>query len=342
MPVGIASSRSSVPEERSRSVVTLGHQEHHDERDEREQRRPEPVEGRPASASNIQRSSARIRHGQHQQHRERAVVVAQLAQHPDGDGQGDPGAHACSLRSSTRREERVLDVGGAGARRAAPAGVSSAMQPPLAHEQQPVAALGLVHDVAGRRARQRPRRPAGGTAPTGPGAAPGRARRWARRAPARSGAPSSATARLDPADRCPPESVPTTRSACAGRGRPAPATRSHSSGPTPSTRAKKRRFSADGQVVVHARRLGDVADPVPQPGAARPGGPSTVHGSRRRPPARRRPSASACSCRSRSARAARYLAGRRVEADAVDRAVPPRTTRRSRTSTAGGSRQLRP
>ena len=153
-----------------------------------------------------------------------------------------------------------------------PAGVSSAMTRPRASA------------AAGRSARPRPSRgwtrrpwrrprPAGGTCPRARGAAPGRGRRSARRGRAGRARPSRATA-SETRDRWPPlraaDHLVRTRA-----GRPRQAALDDPSALAPSTRAKKRRFSRDGEVVVHAGGLGDVADPVPQ--AAEPAGsPSTV------------------------------------------------------------------
>ena len=114
----------------------------------------------------------------------------------------------------------------------------------------------------------------------------------------RSGLPSSATARLTRL-RWPPDSRPTTCVALVGQvdgrrrpGRPP-------SRPNPSTCSEEPEVLGDRQVVVDARGLGDVADPVAQRTAARPA-------RRRRSPSRprraaRRPgSASASTCRSRT------------------------------------------
>ena len=86
MPVGIASSRSSVPEDRSRSVVT-------------DVTRNITMNGMSASSGGPSAVEADARlvpehppqqrqdqAGQHQQHRQGPVVAAELGEHPGGDG----------------------------------------------------------------------------------------------------------------------------------------------------------------------------------------------------------------------------------------------------------------
>ena len=63
-----------------------GHQEHHDEREHRQQRRSDLVEDRGVLEHPPQQGDQQA--GQHQQQGERAVVAAELGEHPAGDGAG--------------------------------------------------------------------------------------------------------------------------------------------------------------------------------------------------------------------------------------------------------------
>ena len=117
MPIGIDSSRSSVPDERSRSVVT-------------EVTRNITMNGNSASSGGPRLSEHGVVAVEHppqqreqharddEQHRHRAVVAAQLGEHPAGHGERDR-AVSCTATSCSRivvdeGQERALDVVGAG------------------------------------------------------------------------------------------------------------------------------------------------------------------------------------------------------------------------------------
>ena len=212
------------------------------------------------------------------------------------------------------------------------AGVSVGQDRALAHQQQPVAALGLVHDVAGHE---------DGGAAVGElveqlpqVAAQHRVEADGRLVEHQQvGLPSSATARLA-RERWPPLSRPTTRVGVRRRGRPRRSPRSTSASRTAEHAGEEAQVLGDGEVVVHAGGLGDVADPVPQRRAA--GRLAEDHAPRRRSPAARRRStrisvdlpqplgpSRPVTRRRRSRGPARWSTGR-----------PPRTTVRPRTSTA--------
>ena len=78
---------------------------------------------------------------------------------------------------------------------------------------------------------------------------------------------SSATA-SDTRDRCPPDSCPASESESSPRPTVSARALRSRRRPTPSTEAKNSQVLPDRQVGVDARRLGDVADPAPQRGAA--------------------------------------------------------------------------
>ena len=142
----------------------------------------------------------------------------------------------------------------------------------LPHQQQAVAALGLVHDVRGdedgaafvgepveelhRSRRRTGSRPTVGSSST-----------------SSSGSPSRATAR-ETGLRWPPERRPASSSACGPRSTSVMA-RSTWSGGSRCGRARRRssRGSGGGQIGVDGRRLGDVADAGRS--ARSPAGPST-------------------------------------------------------------------
>ena len=222
-----------------------------------EQRRPDPVEDVAGQVV------------EHPPQQRRAARTAGPAAAPTCGGRGAAGcrtrpatASVTPRRSSdTRLGARRSGPGTPPRRRrrrcarAARAGVSSAMSCPSRISSSRSQRVGLVHHVAGDEHRGARRRRAGGTAPTGRGAAPGRGRRSARRAPA-ARARRAGRRRGETRDRWPPESRPTDLVAWLGE-----VDRLDGRGPTlaratPSTRAKKRRFSRDGEVVVDARRPG--------------------------------------------------------------------------------------
>ena len=114
--------------------------------------------------------------------------------------------------------------------------------------------------------------------PTGRAAAPGRGRPSARRARAARARPSSALA-SDTRARCPPESLRRPASAC--RPRPTVAITSSMRSGRPSEHPREvAEVLAHGQVGVHRRRLGHVADAPAQLGRARR---LAEHGDRRPP-----------------------------------------------------------
>ena len=246
----------------ARAAWSPSHQEHHDERDQREQRRAEAVEALVGAASRRTSTTAASAPG-----------TAAPAASPACGGRGAAGpapgaATAAVIRGLMppppldQREERRLHVRRTRAAPGARRGVVGE-QRAVAHQQQPVAALGLVHHVAGDQHRGARRRRAGGTSPTGRAAAPGRGRPSARRAPAARGCRAAR---------------PRARPGSAGRRR---AGRPPGRGRRPRSTASMHRSASargdaehpgeeaevlgDGQVVVDAGRLGDVADPVAQP-----------------------------------------------------------------------------
>ena len=112
-----------------------------------------------------------------------------------------------------------------------------------------------------------PRRRARRRCPTTGGAAPGRGRPWARRAPAHPACVSKATA-SDTRERWPPDSCPASESLPIRRVR---RPRRRSIAVVLRRRAPTQRSagSRDGEIGVDARRLGHVADPAAQRRAAR-------------------------------------------------------------------------
>ena len=150
MPIGIASSRSRVPEERSRSVVTLVTRNITMKGNSASSAGPKRSKTGSTEASNIHHSSvisthgstssiASVRWSRRSWVSTRAATAAVIR-----------GAHAASARRAVGDEgqEGRLDVRGAGRLADLGRGVVGD-DPPLAHQQQPVAAVGLVHDVAG-------------------------------------------------------------------------------------------------------------------------------------------------------------------------------------------------
>ena len=168
-----------------------------------------------------------------------------------------------------------------------PCGVSSASRCPSRRRSRRSQRDRLVHHVArdeqGRAGVGEPVE----EVPTGRGAAPGRAPRWARRARA---APATRAARW----RARPGSAGrrSRRSRRGGRprhaGRPPRRRGRPSSSPTPRMRGEVAQVAAHGEVAVHRRRLGDVADARAQRTAQPAGAPEHRDRARRRRSARRR------------------------------------------------------
>ena len=254
--------------------------------------------------------------GQHEQHGRRAVVAAELLQHPGGHREQDARAHREAPLDEG--QERLLDVVGAGALEQRGGGVVGEEQA-VAHQQQPVAALRLVHHVAGDQHRgalvgqpveHRPQVAAQHRVEADGGLVEHEQLRLAEQRD-RQGGPRLLAAGEVGRPRC--------RDGCP---RSTASTHRATSSPSMAEHAcEEAQVLRDGEVVVHARRLGDVADPVPQVLVA---GRQPEHGDG---PALRR------SARPTSARIRRGLAAARRteqsgdlarlggERDAVDRAV---------------------
>ena len=180
------------------------------------------------------------------------------------------GVHAASSSSASTSARNALSMSSVPVLLADPVGGVVGDDRALAHQQQPVAALGLVHHVAGDEDRRAAVGELGGTAPTGRGGAPGRGRRSARRG--RAGrARRAARPRGWTRERWPPrepadhlvgvlDQVDRLDGSCVdplGARRRAPGRRSA-------------RFSATVRSSYTLGGLGDVADPVAQRRAARP------------------------------------------------------------------------
>ena len=124
-----------------------GDEEHRDEGEEADQRPADLLEAAGSSSKRaLEQRQQRRRH--HEQQRDRARIVAELSQHPQRRRPGDPRAHARSCSSIKRQEGLVEGPRCRSARRSSP-GDSAASSSPVAHQQQLVAAVGLVHHVAG-------------------------------------------------------------------------------------------------------------------------------------------------------------------------------------------------
>ena len=156
LPSGVVSSRSRVPLVRSRRVDDARDDEHDDEREDAEQRRADPVEDVAGQVGVDPREQAE-QHARHHDHQgDGAVVGAQLAQDAARGGEGDPEVHAaCTAAAPPSAASAASMRRGRPARhrrcrcaRAARGSVESAEDAPVAQQQQPVAARGLVHDVA--------------------------------------------------------------------------------------------------------------------------------------------------------------------------------------------------
>src|SRR3954452_1881207 len=168
LPVGMASSRSSVPVERSRSVVTEVTKNITMNGISASNGGPRLSKPRPAASRNIHHNSVRIAHGSTSSmaavRRSRrswvrtraatAKVIRGVIGAPRGGVGRTEGAKAQKRRSCgcsclvDEGQERLLHVRGTGLRQQLPRRLVGEQQA-LAHQQQPVAALGLVHHVAG-------------------------------------------------------------------------------------------------------------------------------------------------------------------------------------------------
>ena len=219
--------------------------------------------------------------GHDDQQREGPVVVAQLGRAPGGRWPGRRGAHgrlsvparSVAVGGIDQVEERRLDVGGAGAARAAPSGVSSASSRPsrISSSRSQRAASSMtwlltsrVVAAVGEPAEQRPE-----VAPQHRVEPDGRlvehqqlGRRRAARPPARRGPPGRRRA-----------GRPRRRRGCSSPT--SPTTRSTSRAGRTEHGGEVAQVLAHGQVGVDRRRLGDVADPSRRSGGDPAGRPST-------------------------------------------------------------------
>ena len=155
LPMGVASSRSRVPES---ARATSRRWSRGTSR--RRGRRPSsgaPIASKGGGAAVDPRQQADQHAGHDQHQRDRAVVGAQLQQDPAGGGEQRAGASCGHRRCVDEGQERLLGVGGTGAaeqsRRA-----SRRREPPLAQQQQPVAAGRPRPSRGSRPAAWRPRR----------------------------------------------------------------------------------------------------------------------------------------------------------------------------------------
>ena len=226
----------------------------------------------PGVPSNSVRSSTTSSARHDDQQRDRARVAAQLAQHAargrERDARGSRrGPASTSARNAASTSSRAR-VGASSS-----AGVSSASRLAVAHEQQPVAALGLVHHVAGdeqRRARvgERAERVPESRRSTGSSPTVGSS------STSSSGSPSSAVGQRD-------AGLLAARQrrddAALGAGEPDRRDRRVDvvRAPTPRMAREVVEVLAHGEVAVDGRRLGHVADAAAQRGAPA-GRPSTV------------------------------------------------------------------
>ena len=222
LPSGVVSSRSSVPEVRSRSVAMLVTRNITTNGKTPSMGGADPVEdaGLP-SKIHAEQPEQHAGHDEHQ--RDGAGVVPELAQHAAGGGDGEPAARSCARRrrasprlASMQARRNACSTSSAPVAARSVGGRVVGEDPALAHQQQPVAAVGLVHDVAGDEQRRPARRRGGGRGPRGRRAAPGRGRRSARRAPAARGRRAGRTARRDPRRAGRRRGRPTSWSACVG------------------------------------------------------------------------------------------------------------------------------
>ena len=239
LPVGIASSRSRVPEDRSRSVVTDVTRNITMNGISASSGGPSELNPLAAGVAEHPPQQRQDQARQHEQHRQGPVVAPQLGQDPRGDGAGDPGAHAAAPSTSARNASSTSVVR-VRARRS-PGGLGGE-QRAVPHQQQPVAALGLVHHVAGDQHR---RAVVGEPVEHRPQVAPQHRVETDRRLveDQQLGAAEQRHRERDPRPLATGE--PARRP---GRG-PGRGRRPRCTGPprcaaTPSTRAKKRRFSA--------------------------------------------------------------------------------------------------
>ena len=273
-----------------------GDQEHRDQREDAEQRHARSARnsGVPSKTHLI----SAIEHARHDEHqRERARVAAQLRQHAAAPWPGRIGGLTPPALDQARKASSMASVPVAAQQELGGVGGEDAA---VAHEQEGVAALGLVHHVArdeqgraavGEAAEHRPEvvrstgsRPTVGSSSTSSSGSRA-ARPRATRAPAgrrRGGRPGGRRGGRDRPSRSP-------RRRAAGRAEHA---------------GEVAQVLADGQVGVDRRRLRDVADPAAQAAASRP---AAEHVDRRRPRRSGRPRspASGSTCRSRWGRAAR-------------------------------------
>src|SRR5699024_2392120 len=229
------------PLQRSRRTFREGgdrrDQEHHDKREQRQQRRADPVEQRTrVQIDPPQQGEQQARHDEH--HRRGASVVAQLGEHPERDGTGDPGTHADSF--SRTRDRNASSIVAVAVDRRSSSGESAARMSPsrinnrLSHRDASSITWLEISRATPERAksaksdhssmRSTGSSPTVGSSSTSSG-----------------GSPSSATA-SEARLRCPPESWPTRTSAWL----PSPTcsiTRSTSCAGAPRTRAKNRTLS---------------------------------------------------------------------------------------------------
>ena len=115
LPIGVVSSRSSVPGRALAQGGDAGHDEHHDEREDPEQRGAESVEDGGAVEDPRQQADQHAGDDEHQP--DGAVVGAQLGQDAAGGDEGAVGVHRRLLGGAVDQgEEGLLGIVGAGAR----------------------------------------------------------------------------------------------------------------------------------------------------------------------------------------------------------------------------------
>ena len=287
LPSGVVSSRSRVPEVRSRRVAMLVTMNITTNGKTPSSDGPDPVEDltRRVDVDPREQPEQDARDDDHQG--DGAVVAAQLAQDAGRGGERDPRGHDRiprardvatgpaagrdrwpSAGAASTRARKACSASAAPVRSSSSGSVESLRMRPVAQQDQPVAADRLVHDVARDEQRAARRRRGRGTSPRGRGAAPGRGRRWARRGRAprgrrrgcRPGSPARAGRRRGASTRSSAWSGEVDRvDGPLGRRRGRPRGRGRSSAT----------LVAHGEVAVDARRLGEVADTVAQ--GRRPG-----------------------------------------------------------------------
>ena len=132
---------------RSRSIVIEVTRNIEIKREDPDERQPDALE-RPGNALEhvLEEHDEGARDDDDQ--RQRANVAPELAEHALCGRDDDSGIHAGAVSDVRISRRNASSTSRAPVRSSNPAGESDAQDPPVAHQQQAVAAFGLVHDVA--------------------------------------------------------------------------------------------------------------------------------------------------------------------------------------------------